>query len=97
MQMPDPQMPNPARQLTPAKREDSVRERQRPAEANTVLTMTGAYSGNEIATLADDQNALHTAKVNGLLNVDKIWCGGGGRQTEIATNSLDKDRTDHTK
>ena len=32
---------------------------------------------------------MHTAKVNELLNMDKIWCGGGGRQTAIATGSLD--------
>ena len=39
---------------------------------NTVLTIAGAHSGNEIATLMDDQNALHTAKVNELLNMDKF-------------------------
>ena len=37
-----------------------------------MLTIAGAHSGNEIATLMDDQNALHTAKVNELLNMDKF-------------------------
>ena len=72
MQIPDPQIPKLARSLSPAEREDSIQKLQRPAEVNTVLTIAGAYSGNEIATLMDDQNALHTAKVNELLNMDKF-------------------------
>ena len=39
---------------------------------NTVLTIAGAHSGNEIATLMDGQNALRTAKGNELLNMDKF-------------------------
>ena len=39
---------------------------------NTVLAIAGDDSGNEISTLTDDQNALHTAKVNEHLNVDKF-------------------------
>ena len=48
----------------------SIQKRQRPAEVNTVLTIAGAYSGNEIAILTDDQNALRIAKVDELLNMD---------------------------
>ena len=62
----------PTRPLSPTEREDSIQKRQRPAEVNTVKTIAGACSGNEIATLMDDQNALHTAKVNELLNMDKF-------------------------
>ena len=54
-----------------------------------MLAIAGGDSRREISTLTHDLNALHTAKVNELLNVDKIWCGGGGRQTAIATSSLD--------
>ena len=72
----------------PPEREDSIQKRQRPAEVNTVSTMIGVYSVNEIATLTEDHQALHTAKHKELLNVDKIWCGGGARQTAIATSSL---------
>ena len=72
MQILDPQKPKPARPLSPADREDSIPKRQRPAKANTVLTHVGAYNGNEIVTLMDDQNALHIAKVNVLLNMDKF-------------------------
>ena len=72
MQIPDPQIPKLARPLSPVERQDSIPKIQRPAEVNTVLTTAGAYSGNEIATLTDDQNALHTAKVNELLNMDKV-------------------------
>ena len=71
MQIPAPQIPIPARLLSPAEREDSVATRQRPAEVNSVLTVARVYSGNEIATLTGDQKASHTAKVNELLNVDK--------------------------
>ena len=39
---------------------------------NTVLKIAGAYSGNEIGTLTDDHNALHTAKVTELLNKNKF-------------------------
>ena len=39
---------------------------------NTVLTIAGAYSGNDIAKLTDDQKALHTAKVNELPNMDNF-------------------------
>ena len=67
MQIHDPQILKPARPLSPAEREDSIPKRQRPAEVNTVLTIAGAYSGNEIARLTDDQNALHIAKVNELV------------------------------
>ena len=38
-----------ARTLSPAEREDSIQKRQRPAEVYTVLSIAGAYSGNEIA------------------------------------------------
>ena len=69
MQIPDPQIPKRARPLSPAEREDSIPKRQRPAEVNTVPTIEGSFSGNEIATLTDDQNALHTAKVNAFLNI----------------------------
>ena len=104
MQILDPQIQKPARPLSAADREDSMapgQKCQKPAEANTVLTNVGAYNGNESATLMDDQNALHIAKVNGLLNMDQFGVGGGGRQTAIATSSLDtlvsKQWTDHTK
>ena len=67
-----PQIPKPARPLSPAEREDSIQERQRPTEVNTVLTIARAYSGNEIATQTDDVHESHTAKVNELLNMDKF-------------------------
>ena len=47
-------------------------QRQRPAEVNTMLTIAGGYSGNEIATLTDDHNALRTATVNELPNMDNF-------------------------
>ena len=62
MQIPGPQMPKLARQLSAAEREDSILKRKRPAEANTVLTIAGVYNGNEIASWTEDQKALHTAK-----------------------------------
>ena len=71
MQIPDPQLPKPARPLSPAEREDSVPKRQRPAEVNTVLVIAGGDSRIEISTLTDDQKSSHTAKVNEL-NVDKF-------------------------
>ena len=39
---------------------------------NTVLAIAGGDSRTEISTLTDDQKALHTAKVNELLNMDKF-------------------------
>ena len=41
MQIPDLQIPKPARQWSPAERKDSIQKRQRPAEVNTVLTIAG--------------------------------------------------------
>ena len=73
MQIHDPQIPKLARPLSPAEREDSIQKRQRPIEVNTVLAIAGGDSRIEISTLTDDQKALHTAKVNELLNMDK--CG----------------------
>ena len=73
MQILDPQIPKLARPLSPAEREDSVQKRQRPTEVNTVLAIAGGDSRIEISTLTDDQKALHIAKVNELLNMDK--CG----------------------
>ena len=72
MQIPDPQLPKPARPLSPAEREHSIQKRQRPAEVNTVLAIASGDSRLEISTLTDDQKALHTAKVNELLNMDKF-------------------------
>ena len=40
----EPHRPKPARQLSPAEREDSIQKRQRSAEA-TVLTSAGAFVG----------------------------------------------------
>ena len=88
MVIPGPLIPKPARPLSPAEREDSIPKRQRPAEVNTVLAIAGGDSRIEISTLTKDQKALHTAKVNELLNMDFFWCGGGGRQTAVATSSL---------
>ena len=72
MQIPDPQLPTPARPLSPAEREETIQKRQRPAEVNTVLAIAGGDSRIGISTLMDDQKALHTAKVNELLNMNKF-------------------------
>ena len=45
---------------------------------NTVWAIAGGDSRIVVSTLTDDQNALHTAKVNELLSQHgTIWCGGG--------------------
>ena len=72
MVIPGPQIPKPARPLSPAEREDSIPKRQRSTEVNTVLALAGGDSRNEISTLTRDQNALHTAKVNELRNMDNF-------------------------
>ena len=72
MVIPGPQIPKPARPLSPAEREDSIQKRQRPTEVNTVLALAGGDNRLEISTLTDDQKALLTAKVNELLNMDKF-------------------------
>ena len=72
MQIPDPQPPKPARPLSPAEREDSNQKLQRPAEVNTVLATAGGDSRLEISTLTNGQEALHTAKVNERLIMDKF-------------------------
>ena len=56
MQVPD-HIPKPARQLSPAEREESIRKRQRPAAVNTALTRAGVYNGNEITSCTEDQKA----------------------------------------
>ena len=76
--------------MSPAEREDSIPKRQRPAELNTALTIAGAYSGNGIATLTDDQKALHTAKLKELLNIDKFGVVEVVVRSLSQKNSLDK-------
>ena len=44
MQIPDPELPKPARSLSPAEKEDSIQKRQRPAMVNTVLAIAGGDS-----------------------------------------------------
>ena len=44
MVIPGPQIPKPARPLSPAEREDSIQKRQKPAELNTVLAIAGGDS-----------------------------------------------------
>ena len=58
MVIPGPQIPKPARPLSPAEREDSIQKRQRPTEVNTVLAIAGGDSRIEISTLTKDQKAL---------------------------------------
>ena len=58
MVIPGPQIPKPARPLSPAEREDSIPKRQRPSEVNTVLALAGGDSRIEISTLTKDQKAL---------------------------------------
>ena len=72
VQILDPQIPKLARPLSPADREDSIQKRQRPAQVNTVLAIAAGDSRIETSTLTDDQKALHSAKVNELLNMDKF-------------------------
>ena len=72
LQIPDPQNSKPARPLSSAEREDNIQKRQRPAQVYRVLAIAGGDSRIEIATLTDDQKALHTAKQQGLLNMDKF-------------------------
>ena len=79
LHIPDPQTPKPARQLSPAQREDSTPKRQRPAEVNTVLAITRPYSGMHCAHGRSESPSICT----------NFWCGGGGRRTAIATSSLD--------
>ena len=89
MQIPDPQIPKPARPLSPAETEDSIQKSQRPAEVHTVLAIAGGDSRIEISTLTEDQKALHNAKVNELTSQhEQVGCGGGGRQTAVDTSSL---------
>ena len=51
MVIPGPQIPKPARPLSPAEREDSIQQRQRPSEVNTVLALASGDSRIEISTL----------------------------------------------
>ena len=47
--IPGPQIPKPARPLSPAEREDSIQKRQRPTAVNTVLALEGGDSRIEIS------------------------------------------------
>ena len=51
MQILDPQIPKPVRQLSPAEREDSIQKRQRPADVNTVLAIAGGLQRKHIRIL----------------------------------------------
>ena len=93
MQIPDPQMPKPALQLSPAEREDSIQKSQRPAAMNAVLTIAGIVSGNEIS-LTDDQKAWHTAKLKVLLNMDTICVVESQSQKNLSTRWVSKQRLD---
>ena len=46
------------------------RERHLPSNRGTILMQV--YNRNEIASWTEDQKALHTAKLNELLNMDKF-------------------------
>ena len=98
MVIPGPQLPKLARPLSPAKREDSIPKRQRPAEVNTVLAIAGVDSRIEISTLTDDGNALRIAKVDELLNMDKFGVvevvGRPQSQQVLSTRWVSKQRLD---
>ena len=70
MPIPDPQVPKPARPWSPAEREDSTQKRQKPADVITAFTIAGATAETRSQHWWNDQNALHTAKVNEFLNMD---------------------------
>ena len=65
-----------------------------PSE-KTVLTIAGVYGGNEIAILTD---ALHTAELNELLNMDKSGVvevvDGPQSQQVLSTRWVSKQRLD---
>ena len=57
MVIPGTQIPKPARPISPTEREDSIQERQRPSEVNTVLALAGGDSRFEFSTLTKDQKS----------------------------------------
>ena len=101
MQIPGPQIVKAARPLSPAETEDSSPKRQRPTEVNTVLAIAGGDSRIDISTSTDDQNALNTAKVNELPNMDKFGVvevvDRPQSQQVLSTRWVSKQRPDLTK
>ena len=62
MHVPEPSGPKPARQMSPAEREDNMLKRERPSEVNTVLMIAGVYNGNEIASWTEEHKSTTHCK-----------------------------------
>ena len=89
MHIPNPQAPKPAHPVSPAEREDSMQERHRPAEVNTVLMIADVYSGNEIASWTEDQKNTAHCKTTRASQHGQVQCGRSGRQAALTTSPLD--------
>ena len=63
----DPQMPKPARQLSPAEGEDSIPKRQKPAEVNTVWMISWRRS-----------NSTTDRRTEGASQHGQVRCGRNG-------------------
>ena len=93
----DLQIPKPARQLSPAEREDSIQKRQRPAE--------GEHGDDDSRSLQRkrkrilDRRSESTAHRRTESQHGIIWCGGGGRQTNKFSRhaGYQKQRLDGTR
>ena len=89
MVVPGPQIPKPARPLSPAAREDSIHKTSQTNRGEyTVLALAGGDSRIAMSTLTKDQKALHSAKVNELRNMDNCGVVESGRQITVAASSL---------
>ena len=89
MVFPGPQIPKPARPLSPAEGEDSIQKRQRPTDVNTVLALAGGDS--RIGDFNFDKRSESTTHCESERTSQhgQFWSGGSGRQTTVATSSLD--------
>ena len=61
-----------SRHLSPAERADSKEKRQRRAEVNGVLTITGGSNGSKIAAWTEEQQAKHEATLEELRNMEIV-------------------------
>ena len=88
MHVPDPQVPTPARQMSPTEREDSTQKRQTTAEVHTVLTIAGGLQRKRDGILDRRPKSITRCKTEKYSQHGHVWCGRSGRMDAISDTTV---------
>ena len=89
MQIPDPQIPKLARQLSPAERAESIKKTSETSGCKHGVDDSRCLQRKRDRIMDRRSESTAHRLTERASQHGKVWCGGGGRQTASATSSLD--------